>query len=88
MVLVVIIAYILIQQIENIIVVPRVMSHALDIHPVLIIIGILILNKKIGLFGALLAAPILGLLKVTLHFVTCKIRNEDPYPELYNPPSA
>jgi predicted PurR-regulated permease PerM len=88
MVLVVIIAYILIQQIENIIVVPRVMSHALDIHPVLIIIGILILNKRIGLFGALLAAPILGLLKVTLHFVTCKIRNEDPYPELYNPPSA
>jgi len=88
MVLVVIIAYILIQQIENIIVVPRVMSHALDIHPVLIIIGILILNKRIGLFGALLAAPILGLLKVTLHFVTCKIRNEDPYPELYNPPSV
>lgn len=88
MVLVVIIAYILIQQIENILVVPRVMSHALDIHPVLIILGILILNKKIGLFGALLAAPILGLLKVALHFATCKIRNEDPYPELYNPPPA
>ncbi len=83
MALVVIAAYILIQQLENILVVPRVMGEALDLHPVVVILGILILSSRLGVVGALLAAPILGLIKVICNFTLNKIRGEDPYPEIY-----
>jgi predicted PurR-regulated permease PerM len=86
MVLVVIGAYLLIQQMENILIVPRVMSDALNIHPVVVILGILILSSRLGLFGALFAAPLIGLMKEVLNYILCKIRKEDPYPELYHLP--
>lgn len=82
-VIIVIGAYILIQQLENVLIVPKVMGNVLDIHPVAVILGILILSSRIGIIGALLAAPIIGLLKVILGFILCKLRKEDPYPELY-----
>ena len=71
---------ILIQQAENIFIVPRIMGEALDLHPVVIILGIMVLSSKLGLFGALLASPLIGLLKEILHFVMKKIRREDPFP--------
>ncbi len=86
MALVVIGAYLLIQQMENILIVPRVMSNALNIHPVIVILGILILSSRLGLFGALFAAPLIGLMKEVLSYIFCKIRKEDPYPELYHLP--
>jgi len=83
LILIVIAAYTLIQQLENVIVVPRIMGKAMELHPVLIILGVLILSSRMGILGALLASPILGILKVALHFVISKIKKEDPYPELY-----
>ncbi len=83
MVIVVIAAYVLIQQTENAIIVPRIMSEALDLHPVLVILGVLILSGRLGIIGALMAAPILGIIKVLLHYLACKIRKEDPYPEIF-----
>lgn len=84
-VLIVIGAYILIQQVENVLIVPKVMGNALEIHPVAVILGILILSPRIGFIGALIAAPVIGLLKVVMGFILCKLRREDPYPELYLP---
>lgn len=84
-VLIVVGAYILIQQLENVLIVPRVMGNALEIHPVAVILGILILSSRIGFIGALIAAPVIGLLKVVLGFIISKLRGEDPYPELYLP---
>lgn len=84
-VLIVIGAYILIQQVENVLIVPKVMGNALEIHPVAVILGILILSSRIGFIGALIAAPVIGLLKVVMGFIICKLRREDPYPELYLP---
>ena len=83
LILIVIAAYTLIQQLENVIVVTRIMGKAMELHPVLIILGVLILSSRLGILGALLASPILGILKVALHFVISKIKKEDPYPELY-----
>lgn len=84
-VLIVIGAYILIQQVENVLIVPKVMGNALEIHPVAVILGILILSSRIGFIGALIAAPVIGLLKVVMGFIISKLRGEDPYPELYLP---
>ena len=86
LILIVVAAYILIQQLENVIVVPRIMGKAMELHPVLIILGVLILSSRIGILGALLASPILGIMKVSLHYIISKIKKEDPYPELFADP--
>lgn len=87
-VLITIIGYVLIQQFENVIIVPRIMSDAVGVHPVILIIGILVLSNKLGVIGALLAAPLLGMVKVFSAYVLAKLREEDPYPYLYAEPES
>lgn len=78
----VIAASVIVQQVENIFLVPHIMGNALDLHPAVIIIGIMVLSTKLGIWGAILAAPIIGLAREILRFVIKKIKREDPYPEL------
>lgn len=85
MVLIVVAASVVIQQAENIFVVPHIMGDALDLPPVVIIIGIMVLSSRLGIFGALLAAPVIGLTREILSYVICKIRREEPYAELIEP---
>ena len=78
----VIVASVLVQQVENIFLVPHIMGNALDLHPAVIIIGIMVLSTKLGIWGAILAAPIIGLAREILRFIVRKIKREDPYPEI------
>ncbi len=83
--IIVIIAYIVIQQTENLFIVPHLMGNALDIHPAVIILGIMILSSRLGIWGALLASPLIGLIKEIFYFVLHKVKGEDPYPDIYSP---
>ena len=78
-----VIAAVIIQQSENIFLVPHIMGNALELHPVVIIIGILALSSRMGLLGAIFAAPMIALAKEILYFIISKIKRQDPYPELY-----
>lgn len=49
--------YFLVQQLENNIIVPKVMERAVGIHPLLTILGLMIGGKLMGVVGALLAVP-------------------------------
>lgn len=60
----VIIFYIVIHQLENHIIVPNVMGHVIDLHPVLVIISLLIGGKLLGIIGMIIAVPVAALLKV------------------------
>ncbi|MBI2984778.1 MAG: AI-2E family transporter [Candidatus Kerfeldbacteria bacterium] len=53
----VLILYIVIQQLENNLIVPKVMSRATGLNPVIVIIAILIGAKLAGLIGIILAVP-------------------------------
>lgn len=78
-----VIAAVLIQQTENIFLVPHIMGNALELHPVIIIIGIMTLSSRLGILGAVFAAPMIALSKEILYFIIKKIKKQDPYPELY-----
>lgn len=54
----VIILYVIIQQLENQIIVPRVMKKAVGLNPVIIIIALLIGVRLAGILGALIAVPV------------------------------
>ncbi|MBQ6509544.1 MAG: AI-2E family transporter [Flexilinea sp.] len=74
---------VIIQQTENIFLVPHIMGNALELHPVVVLIGIMALSSRMGLLGAVFAAPLIALSKEVLYFIIKKIKRDDPYPEIY-----
>lgn len=57
----VVIFYILLQMSENHILVPKIMEKAVGLNPIIIIIGVLIGSKFMGILGALLAVPFIAM---------------------------
>jgi len=63
---VILLAYIVVQQLENNILVPKIMQKAIGLSPLLVIIAILIGNRLLGLGGAILAIPVAAGIQVVL----------------------
>jgi putative permease len=61
----IIIAFAVVQFIDNMLVQPIVLSKSVDLHPLIIVFAVLIGGKFFGLLGLLLAVPAAGMLKVT-----------------------
>jgi predicted PurR-regulated permease PerM len=57
---------ILVQQLENNLIVPRVMGRAVDLHPVAVMLAILSGGELLGISGALLAVPCVASLSVII----------------------
>jgi predicted PurR-regulated permease PerM len=66
MVVLVIVLYFLVQQIENHLLVPKVMEKAVGLNPVIIIVAVLIGAKIGGILGAILAVPVATVLATIL----------------------
>ncbi len=78
-----VIVAVVIQQTENIFLVPHIMGNALELHPVVVLIGIMALSSRMGLLGAVFAAPLIALSREILYFIIKKIKRDDPYPGIY-----
>jgi HAD superfamily hydrolase (TIGR01549 family) len=72
--------YVIIQQVENAYLVPRVMGRRMQLHPVVIFMGVLAGGYLAGTLGVLLAAPVIGTLRVLLTYVYAKLLDRDPFP--------
>ncbi len=73
-------AYVLIQQAENMLIVPRIMGSALELHPMVVLVGVVIGASFAGILGIFLAAPTLATLKVLLMYTHAKLLDVDPFP--------
>ncbi len=61
--------YFAVQQFENNILVPKVMGQSVDLHPVIVIVGLLIAGQLYGVGGMILALPVIAVGKVLIkHF--------------------
>ena len=60
-----IIAFAIVQLIDNIILQPLVLSKSVNLHPLIIVFAVLIGGQFFGLLGMLLAVPVAGIIKVT-----------------------
>lgn len=60
----VVIFYILLQMLENNLLVPKIMEKAVGLNPIIIIIGVLIGSKFLGILGALLAVPFTAMILI------------------------
>jgi predicted PurR-regulated permease PerM len=62
--LLIIVAFALIQQLENGLIVPLVMHRAVNLHPVSLLFALVVLSGLFGLFGAIIAVPVAAVFKV------------------------
>jgi len=86
LVLIVLVVMIIIQQIENNVLVPRIVGDALDLHPILVIVGVLVGASVAGILGAILAAPVLATIKLVGIYAWRKLFDVNPFPPEDNRP--
>jgi predicted PurR-regulated permease PerM len=78
----VLVFYVLVQQLENSIIVPKVIGKAVALPSVLIMVAVIVGAEVGGILGAIIAAPTLATLREVAAYGLDKVRGIDPYPEL------
>ena len=71
--------YVVIQQLENNILVPRIIGRSLNLHPLVVIIGAIAGASLAGILGMFLALPTLASLRVVGNYVYCKLLDLEPF---------
>jgi len=79
---------VVIQQLENNLLVPRIVGNALNLHPLLVLLGVLMGASLAGILGAILAAPLLASIKLVGTYVWRKMFDLPPFTEDMLPPDA
>jgi predicted PurR-regulated permease PerM len=77
--LITIAVYFIIQQLENAIIVPRVIGSSVNLHPIVIICGVVIGFNVFGIWGAFFAAPVIASLRVIGGYVHAKLLDYPPF---------
>jgi predicted PurR-regulated permease PerM len=78
--------FFLIQQLENVVLVPRIMGESLNLHPLVVLIAVLAGGILAGFVGVLLAAPVVATLRLGTGYLYSKIVEvTPPRPEVVKP---
>ncbi len=80
--IVAIIAWATLQNIEAIILVPRIMGGSLNLHPFVVIVAIIAGASLAGVLGIILAAPMVASLRVFGQYIYGKLMDRDPFPQV------
>lgn len=77
--LIVLVAYGLVQRIENVYLVPRIIGRSLNLHPLVVLIAAIVGASVAGVFGILLAAPLLATARLILVYIYRKLLDQPPF---------
>jgi predicted PurR-regulated permease PerM len=80
MALLVILFYILVQQFENNLIVPKVLGKAVNLPALVVMTGVLVGAEVGGLLGVLLATPVIATMRDIVCYIHHKILGENPFP--------
>jgi len=80
--------YVLIQQVENNLLVPRIMGHSLNLHPLVVLVGVLAGASVAGILGIFLAAPALATLRVLGRYIYRRLLDQEPFPAEEEPTTS
>ena len=81
------IVMLIIQQIENTVMVPRIVGKALDLHPLVTMIAVVMGTTIAGILGAVLAAPVVATIKLVGTYCWRKLFDKDPFPHAEKTPA-
>jgi len=65
------------QLLEDYVLTPRLIGDRLELHPLLVFIGLIVAGDLYGLLGLVMAIPVLAVLKVLIHFLDGLYRSSD-----------
>ena len=72
---------VVIQQIENTLLVPRIVGGALNLHPLLVLVSVIMGASLAGLLGAVLAAPVVASIRILGNYAWNKMLDLPPFPD-------
>ncbi len=75
------ILFIAIQQVENVFLVPRISGQAVELHPAIIMVVLVLANELAGLWGMLVAVPFTAILRDVFRYAYLRLGEEPPSPE-------
>lgn len=81
---------IIIQQVENAVLVPKIVGESLDLHPIIVMVAVFMGSSIAGILGAILATPVFASLKLLGIYAWRKMFDQNPFsrPEEEDPPPA
>lgn len=71
----------LVQALENNILVPRIVGDALDLHPLVVMVSVIMGASLAGILGAVLAAPVVATIKLLGSYAWRKMLDLPPFPD-------
>lgn len=78
--------YFIIQQLENNLLVPRIIGGGVNLHPIVVVCGVAIGFNLFGILGALFAAPVIASLRVLGGYIHAKLLDYPPFEKQMSPP--
>ena len=79
--LIVVVAAVLLDQLFDGLVTPRIMGSTLGVHPAAVLVTAIIAAQIIGFIGLLLAAPVLASIQLLARYTILKMLDQDPWPD-------
>jgi predicted PurR-regulated permease PerM len=70
--------YLLVQQVENNVLVPKIQGDAVQLHPALVMFAIVIGGALVGLLGAILALPVSAALRDVTRYLFRRLSPDEP----------
>jgi len=83
--LLVVVACLILDQIFDNLVVPRMLGRRLGVHPAGVLIAAIIVTRLIGIVGLVLAAPVLATINLLSRYILRKMLDLEPFPEPEKP---
>jgi predicted PurR-regulated permease PerM len=83
--LIVIVAYILIQQVEDLVLTPKLQGKAVALPGLLVVVSVVVGLQVGGIFGAVIAIPTVATGREIFHYLYAKVLKQDPYPPQESP---
>ncbi len=83
----VLVVYIIVNQIEGNLILPLVMARTVDMHPALVAIGVLVMAQLFGLIGVIIAIPLLSLSLILVEELWISPKEREFLPTLAREPT-
>lgn len=78
---IVLIFMLIVQQVENNILVPRIVGDSLELHPLIVMVAVFMGSSLAGILGAILAAPVVATGKMVGLYAWRKMFDQPPFPK-------
>ena len=75
------VVFIVIQQLENLLLVPKIAGESVKLHPALIMVVLVVGNEALGLWGMLLAVPLTAVIRDVFKYLYVRFSDEEVSPE-------